>query len=56
MKNKQEAVLDLEAQSGGTAAELAKLKELGIEVDRKLAEVVAQKSRRRLKQRGRGNG
>jgi DNA primase len=56
LKNKQEAVLDLEAQSGGTAAELAKLKELGIEVDRKLAEVVAQKSRRRLKQRGRGNG
>jgi DNA primase len=56
LKNKQEAVLDLEAQSGGTAAELAKLKELGIEVDRKLAEVVAQKSRRRSKQRGRGNG
>jgi DNA primase len=56
LKSKQEVVLDLEAQSGGTAAELAKLKELGIEVDRKLAEVVAQKSRRRLKQRGRGNG
>jgi len=56
LKSKQEVVLDLEAQSGGTAAELAKLNELGIEVDRKLAEVVAQKSRRRLKQRGRGNG
>jgi DNA primase len=56
LKSKQEVVLDLEAQLGGTAAELAKLKELGIEVDRKLAEVVAQKSRRRLKQRGRGNG
>jgi DNA primase len=56
LKNKQEAVLDLEAQSGGTAAELAKLKELGIEVDRKLAEVVAQKSQRRMKQRDRGNG
>ena len=45
-------VLALEAQSGGTTAELAKLEELGIEVDRQLAEVVAQKSRRRLKQRG----
>jgi DNA primase len=56
LKSKQEVVLDLEAQSGGTAAELTKLKELGIEVDRKLAEVVAQKSRRRLKQRGIGNG
>jgi DNA primase len=52
LKSKQEAVLALEAQSGGTAAELAKLRELGIEVDRQLAEVVAQKSRRRLKQGG----
>jgi DNA primase len=49
LKNKQEVVLALEAQSGG-AAELAKLKELGIEVDRQLAGVV--KSRRRLEQRG----
>jgi DNA primase len=54
LKNKQEAVLALEAQSGGTAAELAKLEELGIEVNRQLAEVV--KSRRRSEQRGRGNG
>ena len=52
LKNKQEVVLALEAQSGGAAAELAKLEELGIEVDRQLAEVVAQKSRRRLEQRG----
>ncbi len=50
LKHKQEAVLALEAQSGGTTAELAKLKELGIEVDRQLAKVV--KSRRRFDQRG----
>ena len=50
MKNKQEAVLALEAQSGGTTAELAKLKELGTEVNIQLAELV--KSRRRLEQRG----
>jgi len=50
LKNKQEAVLALEAQSGGTTAELAKLKELGIEVNIQLAELV--KSRRRLEQRG----
>jgi DNA primase len=56
LKNKQEAVLDLEAQSGGTTAEMTKLRELGTEVDRQLAEVLAQKSRRRLEQRGRGNG
>ena len=56
LKNKQEAVLALEAQSGGTVAELAKLKELGIEVNSQLGEVLAQKSRRRSEQRGRGNG
>ena len=50
LKNKQEAVLALEAQSGGTTAELAKLKELGTEVNIQLAELV--KSRRRLEQRG----
>ena len=50
LKHKQEAVLAIEAQSGGTVAELAKLKELGIEVDSQLAGVV--KSRRRLEQRG----
>ena len=52
LKNKQEAVLAVEAQSGGTVAELAKLKELGIEVNSQLGEVLAQKSRRRLEQRG----
>ena len=51
LKNKQEAVLALEAQSGGKAAELAKLKELGTEVDIQLGEVFAQKSRIRLEQR-----
>jgi DNA primase len=52
LTTKIEAVLALEAQSGGTAAELAKLKELGIEVNSQLGEVLAQKSRRRLEQRG----
>jgi DNA primase len=51
LKNKQEIVLALEAQSGGKAAELAKLKELGIKVDTQLGEVLAQKNRRRLEQR-----
>jgi len=50
LKNKQEAVLALEAQSGGTTAELAKLRELGTEVNIQLAKLV--KSRRRLEQRG----
>jgi hypothetical protein len=45
-------VLALEAQSGGTVAELAKLKELGIEVNSQLGQVLAQKSRRRSEQRG----
>jgi len=40
-------VLALEAESGGTAAELAKLKEQGIEVNVQLGEVFAQRSRRR---------
>jgi DNA primase len=48
---KIEAVLALEAQSGGTVAELAKLKELGTEVSSQLGEVFAQKSQRRLEQR-----
>ncbi|MCK4298570.1 MAG: toprim domain-containing protein, partial [Planctomycetes bacterium] len=52
LTTKIEAVLALEAQSGGTAAELAKLKEMGTEVNSQLGRVVAQKSRRRLKQRG----
>jgi DNA primase len=52
LTTKIEAVLALEAQSGGTTAELAKLKELGIEVNSQLGDVLAQKSRRRLEQRG----
>ena len=48
---KIEAVLALEAQSGGTVAELAKLKELGTEVSSQLGEVFTQKNRRRLEQR-----
>jgi len=50
LTTKIEAVLSLEAQSGGAAAELAKLKEMGTDVNSQLAEVV--KSRRRLEQRG----
>ena len=45
-------ILALEAESGGTAAELAKLQEQGIEVSVQLGEVFAQKSQRRLEQRG----
>ena len=49
---KIEAVLALEAESGGKAAELAKLKELGIEVSIKLREVFAQIRQRQLEQGG----
>ena len=52
LKNKQEAVLALEAQSGGTTAELAKLEELGTEVSSQLREVRARKIRQRSRQRG----
>jgi DNA primase len=52
LMGKIEAALALEAQSGDRAAELAKLKEQGIAVNMQLAEVLAQKSRRRLEQRG----
>ncbi len=48
---KREAVLAHEAESGGTVAELAKLKELNIEDNIQLKEVFAQKSQRRLEQR-----
>lgn len=44
---KKGAVLALEAESGGTAAELAKLQEQGIEVSIQLGEVFTQKSQRR---------
>jgi hypothetical protein len=43
---KIETALALEAQSGGGAAELAKLKEQGLTVNIQMAEVLAQKSRR----------
>jgi len=52
LATKIEAVLALEAQSGGRAADLAKLKEQGVEVNIQLGEVFAQKSRRRSEQRG----
>ena len=53
LATKIEAVLALEAQSGGKAADLAKLKEQGVEVNIQLGEVFAQKSRKRLEQRSR---
>jgi DNA primase len=49
---KIQSVLALEAESGGGAAELAKLKEQGIEANTQLAEVLAQKNRIKLGQRG----
>ncbi len=49
---KIETVLALEAESGGKAADLAKLKEQGIEVNSQLGEVFAQKRQWRLEQRG----
>jgi DNA primase len=45
-------VLALEAEAGGGAAELAKLKELDIKANSQLAEVLAQKNRIKLGQRG----
>jgi len=49
---KIEAVLAQEAESGGKAADLAKLKDQGIEVNSQLGEVFAQKRQWRLEQRG----
>jgi len=49
---KIQSVLALEAESGGGAAELAKLKEQGIVANTQLAEVLAQKNQMRLEQRG----
>ena len=43
LETKREAVLALEAEAGGTAAELAKLEEQGIEVSIQLGEVFTQK-------------
>ncbi|MBA7576173.1 hypothetical protein ES708_18010 [subsurface metagenome] len=48
---KRAGVLALEAESGGTAAELAKLEEQGIEVSVQLGEVGTQKSRGSQEQR-----
>ena len=52
LATKIETVLALEAQSGGRAADLAKLKEQGVEVNIQLGEVFAQQSRLRFEQRG----
>jgi DNA primase len=49
---KIEAVLAQEAEAGGRAADLAKLKEQGIEVNNQLGEVFARKKQWRLAQRG----
>jgi DNA primase len=49
---KIEAVLAQEAESGGKAADLAKLKEQGIEVNNQLGEVFTRKRQWRLAQRG----
>jgi len=49
---KIQSALTLEAESGGGAAELAKLKEQRIAVNTQLAEVLAQTKRMRLEQRG----
>jgi len=45
LETKRGAMLALEAEAGGTAAELAKLKEQGIEVSTQLGEVFTQKRR-----------
>ena len=47
LETKREVVLALEAEAGGTAAELAKLEEQGIEVSIQLGEVFTQKRRTR---------
>jgi len=47
LETKKAAVLALEAEAGGTAAELAKLEEQGIEVSIQLGEVFTQKRRGR---------
>jgi DNA primase len=46
LATKREAALALEAELGGTAAELAKLEEQGIEISLQLGEVFSQKSRK----------
>jgi DNA primase len=51
LEGKKKAALEAEAESGGTAAELAKLEEQGIDVSIQLGEVFAQKGRRKLETR-----
>ena len=51
LETKRETALTLEAETEGTVAELAKLKEEGIEVSIQLGEVFTQKARRGQKQR-----
>jgi len=51
LETKREASLTLEAEVGGTVAELAKLKEQGMEVSTGLREVFTQKARRSREQR-----
>jgi len=52
LETKRGAVLALEAEAGGTAAELAKLEEQGIEVSVQLGEVFTQKRRGRSVAKG----
>ncbi len=51
LETKREAALTLEAETGGTVAEIAKLKEQGIEVSIQLGEVFTQKAGRGREQR-----
>jgi len=51
MAAKEAQALGLEAESGGSAAELAKLKEQGIDISVQLGEIFAEKARRGQRQR-----
>ena len=51
IERKKEAALVSEAEAGGTAAELAKLEEQGIEASRQLGEIFTQKAGRGREQR-----
>lgn len=56
LEAKKEAVLAMEAATGGTTAELAKLQEQGIEASSKLREVFAQRDHGRPRGKGGKNG
>lgn len=56
LEAKKEAVLAIEAATGGTTAELAKLQEQGIEASSKLREVFAQRDQGRPRGKGGKNG